>query len=239
MVEIFTERNNQKWGDILKICRIKTGSSQRAFGELLGVDNSTVARWEVGARKPTREIPFYEKIAGISQLTEQDIVQLLLTHNAPRWIHPEGGSALEAAQNFGGLLRFYRERTGISQRTFSGSYPEPFDESTIARVEQGIRLPPHDNQFYDRLPEILQLSPVEHARILLTGNPPRWMVPFLYEAVELDGTSSALVRTNIKRVGNTGLQISVSGYFGNITDKQISILQRLVEQALKCTLPNQ
>lgn len=239
MAEIIIERSTQRWGEHLKTLRIKSGKNHRTFGNLLDAHSTTVGRWEAGTRKPVREIPFYERLAGINGLTKQDVVELLLTQNAPRFIHAAGEEAeRETGAKLGGLLRFYRERTGMSQRTFAGMYPESFDESTIARWEQGNRIP-ESNQFYDLLPNILHLSSIEYARLLLTGNPPQWMVPFLYKTVESDEVFSKPFLTSVRQVGQTSLRINIHGDLSKITEEKISALQGLIEQSLRGTLPNQ
>lgn len=184
MVETIVVRSDQRWGEALKELRQKGRASQRKFGSLFGMDESTIARLESNSRKPVRKIPFYERLAGISWINEPDVAKLLLTQDAPRWLEPDKDRTSEAAAEFGQLLRFYRERIGLSQRRFVGTYPEGFDESTVARIEAGSSNPPQINQFYDRLPAILQLSQGEYAGLLLTGRPPRWLVPYLYEIID-------------------------------------------------------
>jgi transcriptional regulator with XRE-family HTH domain len=74
------------FGQLLRDFRQRVNLSQRRLAALLGVDESTVARIEVGARKPPRNLEFYEKLRTVPGITEAEVAALLNTDNAPRWL---------------------------------------------------------------------------------------------------------------------------------------------------------
>ncbi len=67
------------FGQLLKEYRERIGLSQRKLASILGVDESTIARVEVGTRKPPREPEFYERLREIPGITEHEIAALLQT----------------------------------------------------------------------------------------------------------------------------------------------------------------
>lgn len=70
----------------LRALRERGGHSQREYARYLHVDDSTIARIELGTRKPPRDVAFYERLRDIPDLTDEDIVGLLRTSDAPRWL---------------------------------------------------------------------------------------------------------------------------------------------------------
>ena len=83
-------------------------------------------------------------------------------------------SPRDATVAFGGLLRDYRERMNLSQRTLAGIVD--VDDSTIARIEAGTQKPPRDISFYERLRQVPELTEPEIAALLKTDDAPRWLV---------------------------------------------------------------
>lgn len=74
------------FGQQFKALRTREGLSQRRIAALLGVHDTTIARIEAGARKPPRNLSFYERLLTVPGFTKEDIVNdLFRTRNGPRW----------------------------------------------------------------------------------------------------------------------------------------------------------
>lgn len=172
--------SKQTYGEVLRQLRTKGDASQAQFARLAKVDDSTITKLEVGTRKPVRWISFYERLREIPWLSEPDVTSLLDTSDAPRWLSEEEDKL--APKRFGVLLKSHREKAGLSQSTLASQFK--IDDSTITKIEDGTRRPPTNPSFYDQLPKLLDLSKHQYAALLLTGNPPRWLVPHLYQDYE-------------------------------------------------------
>lgn len=72
-------------------------------------------------------------------------------------------------EQFGSLLRQYRNRAGQTQEELARSLE--LDASTISRLESGERSPPRDPQVYRRLQEVLGLSDEELEILMLRAAP--------------------------------------------------------------------
>jgi len=78
--------STMKFGNLLRAFRKREGLSQTKLAAHLGVDDSTINRIEAGTRKPPRDPRFYQKLREVPGFTEEDIVRLLATENAPPWL---------------------------------------------------------------------------------------------------------------------------------------------------------
>lgn len=76
----------RRFGQLLKKYREDLGLTQRTVADLLGVDTSTIARVESGARKPPRDAAFYHYLHDIPGLDDEHIQALLATEDAPELV---------------------------------------------------------------------------------------------------------------------------------------------------------
>ncbi len=129
------------------------------------------------------EFEFYEDFQKLTEAPNEIIAELLRTHKSPRFLKSEDQNHMDIVSRiFGGLIRFHRQKAHLSQGALAKKVG--VDRSYISRVEQGNRPPSVNNYFYDQLPEVLGLTEQEYALMLLSGLPPRWLVPNLYYALE-------------------------------------------------------
>jgi transcriptional regulator with XRE-family HTH domain len=76
-----------RFGKLLRDLRKRENYSQIKLAALLGVDDSTINKLEVGSRRPPREPKFYERLREVPGLSEADIALLLqAAEYAPAWL---------------------------------------------------------------------------------------------------------------------------------------------------------
>lgn len=178
MVETFNFRSEQSFAEVFRQYRGKM--SRRTFSGILGINEHTVTSLEIGTRNPPRKIGFYERMLNVPDLTQEQIAELVKTQDGPRWLEPDNPwEAKKAAQRFGSKLLEYRNLAGLSQMQLASTLK--LDEAAISRFESGDRKPPKSNDRFDKLPEVLQLSPEQFAQLILTSDPPRWLMPDIYQ----------------------------------------------------------
>ena len=223
-----------KAGELLKEFRTRLGLSQRKLAGKSGVDESTIARIEIGASKLLNKISFFEGLRSIDGLNESEISNLLFTPGAPRWLEPtDKKEAQNAGVIFGRKLHYFRERVNLSQRNLASQ--SGIDESTISRMELGTRRPPAQIElFYASLPTALKLSDTEYADLLLTSKPPRWLVPELYNAlinndVQVENQTYKISRRVVTSVRNNILETTFYTKPGQFTNSELMAFEKIVE----------
>ncbi|MBI2011908.1 helix-turn-helix domain-containing protein [Candidatus Daviesbacteria bacterium] len=102
------------------------------------------------------------------------------------------------AKAFGGMLRFYREVAGLSQRKVAATLG--MTESTIARLESGQRNPPLEQDFYEKLYNLPGISTLYVQAMLDSDGAPEWFKEIRRERMLLLHPPFALIDANAQGV---------------------------------------
>jgi transcriptional regulator with XRE-family HTH domain len=188
---LFFQRTKNEPGRMLERLRRRAEISRPYMSDALGMEPSLFHRIESGERYMPWNIEFYENARDVLQgpkskvlATDAEISALVRTEKSPRYLVSKEPTLKQAAATaFGECFRNLRTRARLTEADTAKIFVR--DRTLICRVEtgwHGERV--EDNYFYDETPNALKPTESEYAKLLLSGQPPRWLVPNLYAALE-------------------------------------------------------
>lgn len=210
--------------------RSKTGISREAFSRLVQAPIGAIRKIEAGNADLPTNIGFYEKLVALGHIPPEIVRGLLFTDRAPSWFRLDDPVADNLATiEFGTMFNYYRQRSGLILQGVADELA--VSPSLISKIDLGRTPPPQNNhRFYDLLSSCLKLQEYERAEMLLVTQPPRWLFPDRYNALE-----AALSQTVVAERRN-GLKVEISFYRGKKNEEYHGLLSEIMYSSAELLL---